>query len=120
MVKTSNFTQVLVSSAAELRSWLEKNHAREDGIWIVTYKKGTPDKYVSTGEVLDELLSFGWIDGVRRKHEENPALTMQLITPRKAQHWTKTYKDRAAKLETEGRMAAPGRASIDRSKASGM
>jgi hypothetical protein len=26
-----------------------------------------PEKYVSIDEVLDELLCFGWIDGIRRK-----------------------------------------------------
>ncbi|MEM9852799.1 MAG: YdeI/OmpD-associated family protein, partial [Pseudomonadota bacterium] len=46
--------------------------------------------------------------------------TMQLISPRKIEYWAKSYKDRAARLEAEGRMQAPGRAAIERGKASGL
>ena len=84
----------------------------------MTYKKSEKEKYVSREEVLDELLCFGWIDGIRRKRDEKTS--MQLIAPRKAQHWAKSYKERAAKLMEEGKMHAAGQASIDRGKASGL
>ena len=45
---------------------------------------------------------------------------MQLITPRRAQHWSKTYKERAAKLIEEGKMHEAGLQSIAASKASGL
>lgn len=77
-----------------------------------------PNKYVSTSEVLDELLSFGWIDGIRRKLDENR--TMQLISPRKAQHWAKSYKERAAKLIASGKMQNAGLQSIEQAKESGL
>jgi uncharacterized protein YdeI (YjbR/CyaY-like superfamily) len=118
MVKTENFAQVEISSAIELRAWLQHNHAKKESIWLVTYKKEIKGKYVSVEEVLDELLCFGWIDGVRRKLDEEK--TMQLISPRKVQHWTKTYKDRFAKLVKEGRMTDAGRASVAISKQNGL
>ncbi|MEN0003996.1 MAG: YdeI/OmpD-associated family protein, partial [Bacteroidota bacterium] len=74
--------------------------------------------YVSTGEILDELLCYGWIDGIRRKLDQDR--TMQLLSPRKVQHWAKTYKDRAARLIEEGRMQPPGFQSIEASKANGL
>ena len=114
MVKTENFEKVEVTSKEELRDWLEQHHNQEKSIWLVTYKKHIEDKYVSVSEILDEILCVGWIDGVRRKLDLDR--TMQLIGPRKAQHWTKTYKDRAAKLEEEGRMKEAGRAAIRLSK----
>jgi uncharacterized protein YdeI (YjbR/CyaY-like superfamily) len=89
---------------------LQKKHTQQESIWLVTYKKEQIEKYVSVQEVLDELLCFGWIDGVRRKLDEEK--TMQLISPRKVQHWTKTYKDRFAKLENDGRMTDAGRAAV--------
>ncbi|MEM6631195.1 MAG: YdeI/OmpD-associated family protein [Bacteroidota bacterium] len=118
MTKTENFEQVEVSSSEQLRSWLEKNHQQKESIWLVTYKKHVSGKYVSVSEILDEILCYGWIDGVRRKVDADR--TMQLIAPRKAQHWAKTYKERAAKLEAEGRMHAAGRAAIEQSKQSGL
>jgi uncharacterized protein YdeI (YjbR/CyaY-like superfamily) len=69
-------------------------------------------------EILDEILCFGWMDGVRRKLDEQK--TMQLISPRQVQHWTKTYKDRFAKLEKEGRMTDAGKQSVLVSKQNGL
>jgi uncharacterized protein YdeI (YjbR/CyaY-like superfamily) len=118
MVKTENFIQVEISSSEQLRDWLRKNHTKKESVWLVSYKKDIIEKYVSTNEILDELLCFGWIDGVRRKldHEK----TMQLIAPRQVQHWTKTYKDRFVKLETAGRMTDAGREAVLISKLKGL
>ena len=118
MVKTENFEQVEITSGQELRQWLEAHHQQEEAVWIVTYKKVVLEKYVSTSEVLDELLCYGWIDGIRRKLDEKR--TMQLISPRRKQHWAKTYKERAAKLEAEGKMQEAGRQAIERSKREGL
>ena len=118
MIKTENFEQVVVENQAALREWLLEHHQQATSVWLVTYKKSEKEKYVSREEVLDELLCFGWIDGIRRKRDEKTS--MQLIAPRKAQHWAKSYKERAAKLIEEGKMHAAGQASIDRGKASGL
>ena len=118
MIKTENFLKVEVNSAEELRGWLLEHHQQEESIWLVTYKKVKPHKYVSTSEVLDELLCFGWIDGIRRKLDAER--TMQLIGPRRQQHWAKTYKDRAAKLIEEGKMEPAGYQSIEASKENGL
>ena len=45
--------------------------------------------------------------------------TMQLLAPRKAQHWSKSYKDRVAKLTAEGRMHEAGLQAVAAAKASG-
>ena len=118
MIKTGRFEQIEVTSQAALRAWLTENHQQAASVWLVTYKKSEEEKYVSREEVLDELICFGWIDGIRRKRDEKTS--MQLIAPRKAQHWAKSYKDRAAKLIENGKMHAAGQASIDRGKASGL
>jgi uncharacterized protein YdeI (YjbR/CyaY-like superfamily) len=118
MVKTENFEKLEVISAQQLRDWLEVHHAQPESIWLVTFKKHTGDKYVSISEVLDEILCFGWIDGIRRKLDEDR--TMQLIGPRRVQHWAKTYKDRAARLELEGRLRSAGLKSIAESKRNGL
>jgi len=118
MVKTENFEQIEVRSSEQLREWLKTNHAQKESIWLITYKKETLEKYVSVQEVLDELLCFGWIDGIRRKLDEKR--TMQLIAPRKVEHWTKTYKDRFAKLEELGLVQDAGKQSVLKSKEKGL
>jgi len=112
------FARVEVASAAELAAWLSAHHAQAEGVWLVTFKKAAPDKYVSREAVLDELLRFGWIDGRRKVLDD--ARTMQLIAPRRTEAWSQTYKDRAARLIEAGRMEPPGAAAIAASKAAGL
>ncbi len=115
---TERFTQVEVNSVAELESWLAANHAQPENVWLVTWKKSVPENYVSTDEILDEVIAWGWIDGIRRKLDNDR--TMQIIGPRHTQAWAKSYKDRAARLIAEGRMQAPGLASIEAGKQCGL
>jgi uncharacterized protein YdeI (YjbR/CyaY-like superfamily) len=115
MIETDKFEQVEVASSRELREWLTQHHAQADSVWLVTYKKHVTEKYVSVDAVLDELLCFGWIDGLRRKLDDRR--TMQLIAPRKAQIWTQTYKVRAQRLIDAGLMHKAGLRSIEAAKA---
>lgn len=109
--------RVHVSSIAELHTWLQGNHNQQDSVWLVTYKKSVANMYVSREQVLDELIAFGWIDGIRQAIDE--MTTMQLISPRRAKPWAKSYKDRAERLLAEGRMQAAGLAAVQLAKSSG-
>lgn len=110
--------QVELDSRAALERWLAEHHATSGSVWLVTWKKHTGAKYVSTAEVLDALIAWGWIDGRRKKLDADR--TMQLISPRAEETWAQTYKDRAARLIAEGRMQAPGQDAIARSKRLGL
>jgi uncharacterized protein YdeI (YjbR/CyaY-like superfamily) len=118
LTKTANFDQVEVASAEELRDWLKANHTQEKSIWLVTYKKHVGTKYVSVAEILDEILCFGWIDGTRQKLDENR--TMQLISPRRKQHWANSYKVRADRLIARGLMHTTRLTSITEAKRNGL
>lgn len=118
MVETDRFAKVEVTNLAALHDWLAAHHAQEESVWLVRYKQHVNDKYVGRLEALDELIAFGWIDGVARKLDGDR--TMQLISPRQQQIWTQTYRERAARLEAEGRMQESGRAAIARSKELGL
>ena len=118
MIETETFAQVEVRSALELRSWLEAHHAQSQSVWLVTFKKHTGAPYLSVHDVLDELLCFGWVDGLRRALDTDR--TMQLISPRQANAWTLTYRNRAARLEETQRMQPSGYAAMARSKALGL
>ncbi len=118
MIKTEAFEKVEITSAAQLRRWLEANYAQTESIWLITYKKHVADNYVTHSAILDEILCFGWIDGIGRKLDENR--TMQLISPRRVQHWAKSYKDRGARLIEEGRMHPAGLKAIENSKQNGL
>lgn len=118
MSPSPDYETVEVTSSTELRQWFEVHHQQPASIWLVTYKKAVPDKYLSAQAVLDEALCFGWIDGRRRKLDDQR--TLQLLSPRKTGHWSKTYKDRVAQLTAAGRMHPAGLAAVAAAKASGM
>ena len=118
MAGLANYDRIEVRSIQELHDWLLDNHTSDESWWLVTYKKSVIDKYVDRWDVLDELICFGWIDGVRKKLDEQR--TMQLISKRKVQHWAKSYKDRAAQLTKEGRMHSSGLKSVEEGKTNGL
>ncbi|MEM8602672.1 MAG: YdeI/OmpD-associated family protein [Cyanobacteria bacterium P01_H01_bin.121] len=113
-----DFKRVEIQSVEELRAWFEANHDKGETIWLVTYKKAVPEKYVSIQEVLDEVLCFGWLDGRRMKLDAER--TMQLLSPRRTGHWAKTYKDHVASLEQAGRMHPAGRKAVETAKQNGL
>lgn len=107
-----------ITSPQQLWSWLAENQDTPESIRLVTWKAAHRDKYVGREEVLDALVAHGWIDG--RRFVVDGDRTAQLIAPRKQQAWSKTYKDRAERLEREGRMHASGAASVKEGRASGL
>ena len=107
-----------ITTEAALWDWLAENQDQPDSIRLITWKAAHADKFVGREAVLDALIAYGWIDG--RRFVVDDDRTAQLITRRQQQAWAQSYKDRAARLEAEGRMQAPGRAAIDAGKASGL
>ena len=112
------YEQVEVTSATELREWLQANHANSPGIWLVSYKKAAGERYLAYEDIVREALCWGWIDSKARSLDE--LRSQLLLTPRKpASKWSRPNKIRVAELEAAGRMAAPGRAVVEAAKASG-
>lgn len=105
-------------SRAEWRKWLEKNHTRKEGIWLISYKKATGKLRVDYAESVEEALCFGWIDSKGNKLDEER--TMLWFAPRKLRTgWSKLNKDRVAKLLKAGLMAPAGLAKVKAAKKDG-
>jgi len=67
-------------SAADFRRWLEKNHAKSTVIVVGLYRVETGKGGMTYREALDEALAFGWIDGLRQRHQ--PGSYTIRFTPR--------------------------------------
>jgi uncharacterized protein YdeI (YjbR/CyaY-like superfamily) len=125
MIKTDRFQKIEVADAADLTRWLAAHHHQDEAVWLVTWLKRPGAPYLPREAVLDALIGWGWIDGIRRSHGSAGAeglgegRTMQLISPRRQQRWTETYRARAERLIREGRMAPAGFAAIAAAKAAG-
>lgn len=116
-VADDRFPQVPVRSRAELHQWLCEHHAQDEAVWLQTWKKVVPAQHVTHEDVLDELVAFGWTDGVMRRLDDERV--MQLISPRRTQPWARTYKTRAERLIASGLMHPAGLASVQAAKATG-
>jgi uncharacterized protein YdeI (YjbR/CyaY-like superfamily) len=109
---------VQVESRAEWRRWLEANHARSRGIWVVTFRKNTPDRHVPYEHIVEEALCFGWIDSLPRRLDERR--TMLWLAPRQAgSGWSRPNKQRAERMIDAGMMTAAGLCKIQAAKADG-
>jgi uncharacterized protein YdeI (YjbR/CyaY-like superfamily) len=112
------FEHVEVASPDDLHCWLLAHHGQAEAVWLVTWKKAVQDRYVSTEQVLDELVAFGWIDGIRRRVDDER--TRQLVSPRRTQPWARSYCQRAERLIAEGRMQPSGLRGVEQARATGM
>lgn len=113
-----DLNRVEVTSSVQLWNWLASHHSQPHSILLVTWKAAHRERYVSRHEVLDAIIAYGWVDGRRYKLDDDR--TMQLLSPRKRQEWAASYKERAERLEAEGKMQPAGRAAIDASKSVGL
>lgn len=112
------FPKVQVESRVELRQWLADNHATAETVWLVTFKKQVPEKYVPYDDVVEEVICFGWIDSLPRKLDEER--TMLMLSPRrKGSPWSRVNKNRVEKLLAAGLIMPAGQAKIDQAKADG-
>ncbi|HET9906440.1 MAG TPA: YdeI/OmpD-associated family protein [Anaerolineales bacterium] len=105
-------------SRAEWRKWLEENHTRTEGVWLVMYKKGTGKPRVDYAEAVEEALCFGWIDSKGNKLDDERS--MLWMAPRKSKTgWSKLNKERIKKLIKAKLMTPPGLAKINAAKKDG-
>ena len=103
---------------AAWRSWLEVNHARSTGVWVVTFKKATGKPRVEYDEIVEEAICFGWIDSKPNKldHERS----MLWLAPRKPKSaWSAPNKERVERMLAAGLMAEAGLGMVARAKESG-
>jgi uncharacterized protein YdeI (YjbR/CyaY-like superfamily) len=100
-----------VRNRAAWRSWLARNHARRDEIWLVLHPKASGKPMVSYNDAVEEALCFGWIDSVVKRI--GPQDRAQRFTPRlKGSPVSEMNRARARKLIREGRMRAAGRQAL--------
>ena len=103
---------------AEWRAWLERNHARGEGVWLVTFKKATGEPRVDYDEAVEEALCFGWVDSKPGRLDERRSLLW--FSPRKpGSGWSRPNKERVERLIEEGLMAPAGLAVVHAAKEDG-
>jgi uncharacterized protein YdeI (YjbR/CyaY-like superfamily) len=98
-------------AASGFRDWLEKHRTGETVLWVGYYKKGCGKPSMTWSESVDEALCFGWIDGVRKRIDDDRYMIR--FSPRKrASTWSAVNIRMVAKLEAAGKMTEAGRAAF--------
>ena len=105
-------------SEAAFEAWLAKHHDRETELWLRIFKKATGRATVTYHQALDVALCWGWIDGLRKSHDEHSFV--QRFTPRKPKSiWSQVNQGHVARLTKAGRMTPHGQRHVDAAKADG-
>ena len=92
---------------ADFRKWLDKHHADTSELWVGFHKKDSGKPSITWPESVDEALSYGWIDGIRKRVDETSYKIR--FTPRRPRSvWSSINIKRVAELTKEGRMKSAG------------
>jgi uncharacterized protein YdeI (YjbR/CyaY-like superfamily) len=71
----------------ELRAWLEANHDSESEVVVGFHKKHTGRPSLTWTESVREALCFGWIDGVRRRIDDD-SYSIRFTPRRPGSNWS--------------------------------
>jgi len=117
-VKAADYPTIAPKTVADWRRWLRDNHATARGVWLVNYKASTGKPRLRYDESIPEALAYGWIDSVHRPLDDE--CNGLLFTPRRSGSlWSRTNKERIARLIKTGRMRPAGLAKITAAKRDG-
>ena len=92
--------------------WLAEHHATETEVLVGFWKAATGRPSLTWSESVDEALCWGWIDGVRRRIDDE-SFSIR-FTPRKARStWSLVNVRKVGELSAAGRMRPPGLAAFE-------
>ena len=97
----------LFETASAFRAWLQVNASTASELLVGYHKVATGRPSMSWSESVDEALCFGWIDGVRKRIDENTYSIR--FTPRKATSiWSAINIAKFERLREQARMTPAG------------
>jgi len=100
-------TPIFFADAPAFRAWLDTHAATSTELLVGFYKVGSGQPCMSWSESVDEALCHGWIDG-RRKRIDNETYSIR-FTPRKPSSiWSLVNIAKMDKLRAEGKMQPAG------------
>ena len=109
---------LLFETPAKFYDWLAENHNSETEVWAKIFKKNSGIKSISWDEAVVEAACWGWINGLRKKYDDQSYA--QKFTPRnKKSPWTRRNRALAEELVASGRMQKSGLKEIKFAEADG-
>lgn len=100
------------SSKQVFRNWLQTNHDKSPGIWIIFYKTHQDIATIKYNEALEQALCYGWIDSIVKKIDDDKYA--RKFTPRtNIKKWSEVNKKKVVELISNGEMTEIGLKKID-------
>ena len=92
---------------SDFRKWLAAHHASETELWVGFYKKDSGKASITWPQSVDEVLCYGWIDGIRKTIDD---VSYKIrFTPRKQRSiWSAVNIRRVGELTEQGLMQEAG------------
>jgi len=94
-------------NTGEFRKWLEKNHTTEKELIVGYHRVDTGKPSMTWSESVDQALCFGWIDGIRRKIDDE-RFCIRFTPRRPGSNWSKLNISKVEELKKQGLMTRAG------------
>lgn len=109
---------ITFEDAAAWEAWLADNYELQAGVWLKLAKKGSGVPSVTSMEVVEIGLCYGWISGQRKGFDE--VYYLQKYVPRRPRSsWSRVNVDLVEELLAAGRMREPGMVEVRAAQADG-
>ena len=102
---------VFFAAPAGFRAWLRKRHQCENELWVGFYRKDSGRPSITWPESVDEALCVGWIDGIRKRIDDESYI-IRFTPRRRGSIWSAVNIRRVAALTNEKRMQPAGLAAF--------
>ncbi len=105
-------------SVTEVEAYFETADPDTRGVWLRLTRMGVEPASLSSDELVDVGLCYGWISAVRRRGDE--ATYLQRYTRRRpGSKWSRLNISKVERLTAEGRMRPAGVAEVEAAQADG-
>jgi len=108
-------TPIFFKTGTAFRKWLVKNHQTEKECYVGFYKVKTKKESMTWSESVDQAICYGWIDGVRRRIDEESYMIR--FTPRRPTSiWSAVNIQKVKELKKANLMEEAGLAAFAKMK----
>jgi uncharacterized protein YdeI (YjbR/CyaY-like superfamily) len=111
MTCTRGDDPVFFPTPAAFRRWLARHHADRTELRVGFHKVGSGRPSMTWEQSVDEALCFGWIDGVRRRIDDQ-SYEIRFTPRRRGSMWSVKNVKSVERLIEEGRMMPAGDAAF--------
>ncbi|MEU4453283.1 hypothetical protein AB0F44_18260 [Nocardioides sp. NPDC023903] len=105
-------------SVTEVEAYFETTDPDTRAVWLRLTRKGVEPASLSSDELVDVGLCFGWISAVRRRGDEETYL-QRYTRRRPSSKWSRLNISKVERLTAEGRMRPAGLAEVEAAQADG-